>query len=376
MIEGSPNFLGGASLFHKNLARYLQLNHKNISISWIYFGKENKKYKKEGIEYIELKSPFFSTPFLISKSIIVSKFLKKNYFDILNTPWGIWINFHKKIKKQRIIQTFHGTAYYFNKNHFKRFNLFGKILILPLLIASYFVDRPNKKTDKLICVSDKVKEQVQSLYGKKNNMEVIRTGVDLKEFNLRNKAQTKKNLKLDPSKNYGLYIGGGGFWTKGLDRAINLGKEIHKIDNNFRLLIIGPDYQKVKHLLNHSFIIFLKNVPREKIPSYYSASDFFFCLSRYEGGAPTLVVSESMASGCLLVCSKDSKQEIVKDKENSIIIENFGKKDAKKILDIYRNKNLREKIIKNSIKSIKKISLEKWAKKYFQVLTNSKIKKI
>src|SRR5690606_8885140 len=139
---------------------------------------------------------------------------------------------------------------------------------------------------------------------------------------------------------------GGGYWTKGFDRAVKLGKEIYKLDKKFKLLVIGPDYKKVKHLLNEPFIIFLKDIPRGKMPLYYSASDIFFNMSRYEGGAPTLVTSEAMASGCLLVCSKDSEQEIVKDGENSLIISEFGKKDAKRVTDIFKNKKEKDKIIK------------------------------
>ena len=165
---------------------------------------------------------------------------------------------------------------------------------------------PSKKTDKFICVSEKVKKQVEKLYGKRKNIVVIRTGVNLKDFKIRNKTKTKIKLNLNPKKFYGLYVGGGGYWTKGLDRVIKLAGEINKINKKFKLIVIGPDEKKVKYLINKNFVIFLKNVPRKKMPYYYNASEVFFCMSRYEGGAPTLVVSEAMASGCLIVCSKDS----------------------------------------------------------------------
>jgi len=81
---------------------------------------------------------------------------------------------------------------------------------------------------------------------------------------------------------------------------------------------------------------------------------FFFCMSRYEGGAPTLVTSEAMASGCLVVCSKDSEQEIIEDKKNGLIIEEFGEKDAEKVLEILKDKKKKEEMIKNSIKNNKR----------------------
>ncbi|PIN71129.1 hypothetical protein COV77_03485 [Candidatus Pacearchaeota archaeon CG11_big_fil_rev_8_21_14_0_20_30_13] len=75
-----------------------------------------------------------------------------------------------------------------------------------------------------------------------------------------------------------------------------------------------------------------------------------------------------MASGCLLVCSKDSEQEIVEDNKTSLIIEKFDKSDAKRILEAYKSKVLKNEIIKNSFKKINELSLEKWGKKTAEVL--------
>ncbi|HIH51956.1 MAG TPA: glycosyltransferase family 4 protein [Nanoarchaeota archaeon] len=368
-INANPEFLGGYVLYHKNLIKYLQRNFKNLEINWVYLGKENRNFSKNGVHYFELKTNKLNSFLGIGNNFCLAKFFKKNYFDVINSIGGLWTYFYKKKKNQRIIQTFHGTVYYFNKNHLKRFNLFQKFLIFPLLLKSWFVERPHKKVDKIICVSEKVKKQAIKLYSfEDKQVSVIRTGVDLKEFKQRDKSKAKKFLNLNKDYFYGLYVGGGGYWTKGLDRAINLGKEIYQLDNSFRLLVIGPDYEKVKPLLNEPFIVFLKKIPREKMSFYYSASDLFFCMSRYEGGAPTLVVSEAMASGCLLVCSKDSEQEIVEDNKTSLIIEKFDKSDAKRILEAYKSKVLKNEIIKNSFKKINELSLEKWGKKTAEVL--------
>ena len=78
----------------------------------------------------------------------------------------------------------------------------------------------------------------------------------------------------------------GGYWIKRLDRAVKLSEEIYREDKNYRLIVIGPDYEKNKRFLNKEFIISLEKVQRDKISLYYSASDVFFCLSRYEGGLP------------------------------------------------------------------------------------------
>ncbi len=367
-VSFPPKFLGGTNLFNKNLIDYINSKKKDIAISWVYFGEKNRRYLKENVEYIELKTPLLQSPLSIRKSLALINFFKKNDFDVISARTGIWFHLYNKKKGQRIVQTFHGTRYYLNKNHYERLNLLQRGLLLVLLGTNWIVDRPGGETDKIICVSEKVKKQVQKLYGKNKKIVVIRTGVNLKKFKPRNKDKIRNELGLDKRGLYGLYIGRGGFWTKGLDRAINISKEIYKKNKQYRLIVIGPNLKKVKHLINNKFVIYIKEVEREKMPFYYNAADIFFCLSRYEGGAPTLVVSEAMASSCLVVCSKSSEQEIIENGKNGIILENFDEKDADKIMNVLNNKKKKEKIIQNSMKTISEISLEKWAEKCLDAL--------
>lgn len=369
-ISFSPELLGGTNLVNKNLINYIHSRKKDIEIYWVYFGKENKKYSKENVNYIELKSPIFSSPLSIRKSIKLAKFFRKNFFDVISARTGIWVNIYKKRDKQDIIQTYHGTRYYFNKNHFRRLNFIQKGLLFILLGTNWIVDKPSKEAKRLICVSEKVKRQVQKLYGNKNELVVIRTGVNLDNFKPRNIDNAKKILGLNEKYTYGLYVGKGGYWTKGLDRAINLSEKIYKKNNKYRLIVIGPDLKKIKKLLPRKFIMYIKEVKRDEMPFYYNISEIFFCMSRYEGGAPTLVVSEAMASGCFLVCSKDSQQEIIENEKNGLIINKFGEEDAERIIRILKDKKKKQKIIENSIKTIKNLSLEKWGEKYLNALMN------
>jgi len=367
-----PDFEGGIVLFQKNLINYIKSIKNPYDITWVYSGKRNIRYTKEGINYVELKTPktLFLEDMLFNAK--VSKFFKHNSFDIINSHaiWGHWMKKYKKKENQTLINTYHGATYPYYKVHLKRFGIINRILLSPLLLYGYLIEKPPiKMADKIICVSEKVKRQVEEVYWKRKNIFVIRTGVDLSSFKERNKNLVKKKLNLDENKIYGLYVGKGGYWIKGLDRAVNLSEEIYKENKNYRLIIIGSDYKKVKKIIyNKKSVIFLENIPRKKMPLYYNASDIFFCLSRYEGGAPTLVASEAMASGCLLVCSKDAEQEIIKNDKNGLIIKDFNKNDANKIINVLNDKKSKNEIIKNSIKTIKELSLAKWGEKYLRVL--------
>lgn len=366
-----PEFLGGISNYQNNLIKYLQSKDKNQDISWIYKSNRHENYKKDGINYIGIKVKKFPLIDDFIFNVKVRKFLKNNFFNIINSHaiWGYWMKKYKKNGIQTLIHTYHGVTYPYYKVHLQRFNFITRILMSPVLLYSYLIEKPPiKKADRIICVSEKVKDQVQNLYENVDKAFVIRTGVDLANFKARNKNLCRKELGLEKDKIYGLHVAKGGFWIKGLDRAVKLSEKIYEKNKNYRLIVIGPDYDKNKRFLNKEFIISLEGMSREKLSLYNSASDIFFCLSRYEGGAPTLVVSEAMASGCIVVCSEDSQQEIIHDKINGMIINQYGDKEAEEILKTINNTKTRDKIVENSLKSIKNLSLESWGKKYLELL--------
>ncbi len=374
-VGTDPNFDGGMSLYQKNVIKYLKKNYNNINITWVYTGKESKKYKKDEVNYVELKNIFPYPLNQIVDNFKILKYLNKNKFDIINSHavWGEWMRRYKRKDNERLIHTYHGVTYNFFRVHMLRFSFIMKALISPMLLFSYLIEKPPiKKADKIICVAEKVERELKELYNTNRDMEVLRTGVDLKDFNVKNKKDIRKKLNLEQDKIYGLYIGQGGYWRKGLDRAVKISEQIYKKNKNYHLLVIGADYKKVKKIIDgKEFLTYPpKRIPREEIPLYYNASDIFFCFSRYEGGAPIMTTSEAMASGCLLVCSKDAEQEIIKDKKNGLIIESFDEDDASKVIHILTNTEKRDKIIEDSIQTAKELSLEKWGEKYLDILLN------
>lgn len=370
-IGANPYFEGGVGLYQKNLIEYLKKNNREILSTVIWFGKENKSFEIGGVKYIQIQNKFPYPLDQIIDNIKIIRYLKKNNFDIINTHalWGFWMKFYKKNKKQRLIHTYHGVTYEYFKVHLKRFNILKKIILSPMLLFSYVLEKPPvNKADEIICVSEKVKNQLKNIYKSKREMNVLRTGVNLNEFKLRNKEDTRKKLNLDKEKLYGLYIGKGGYWIKGLDRAVKISQEIYKKNKNYRLIVIGAEKNKIKHLIEEDFIIYKEKVPREEISFYYNAADFLFYLSRYDGGAPTLVVSEAMASGCPIIFSKDSEQEIIKENKNGLILSTFNENAARKITETIQNKRKKRDIIKNSVNTIKEFSIEKWGREYSKII--------
>ena len=63
LISGSsPNFLGGVSLYQRNLIDYAKKQKLDLELIWIYAGENNRKYYLSGIKCVEIKSLKF--PFL------------------------------------------------------------------------------------------------------------------------------------------------------------------------------------------------------------------------------------------------------------------------------------------------------------------------
>ncbi len=372
ILDNNPHFLGGTAVYVMNIIDYLKKNKKAVEICCIYPGKENKEELKKDIRYIEIKTSL-SFPFkFFEYAKKVNHFLNTEKFDVINSHAmaGYFMSNFENKDHASLIHTYHGATYYFFKNHLQRPLGFEKIMAYPLMKLTEKIEHPPiNYSDKLIYVSNKVKRQSNELYGAGRKEIVINSGVDTSNFYPRSKEKCRMKLNMNKSAAYGLYVGRGGWWTKGLDRAIELSKEIRKLEPNFKLIVIGPDYKKVKKLIdkNKDLLTYLQVIERDKIAKYYSACDFFLCCSRYEGGAPTLSTAEAMASGCLIVCSKDSEQEVISNNKNGLIIDfekNNLKEEADRIL-----KNLKNaKMIKGAMQKIKNISGNEFLNKYVRVL--------
>jgi glycosyltransferase involved in cell wall biosynthesis len=372
LISGSsPEFLGGISLFQKNFIDYAEKSNLGLDFTWIYPGNKNRVYNLGSLNCVELETtniPFLKELNFAKKS---KKYLKENIFDIINThaDWGAGLKNYSKKSNQKIIHTYHGASVPYLKIQIKQFFFLKRLFLQPVIWISYYLEKiPYKRADKIICVSEKVKRDLEKLYGKRQSISVIRTGVDTKKFKSSPKDKSRKELGLNQNKIYGLYSGRGGYWIKGLDRAVNISKEIYKENKNFRLIVIGAAKNKCARYLEEPFIIHKDVVARKNLQKYYSVCDFFFALSRYEGGAPTLAVGEAMASGCLIIFSKDSKQEIIENNKNGLVINTFGKESANRIFGILKNKRKLKDIKASAIEGIKKFGLNEWGKKYFRIV--------
>ncbi|MBY0145118.1 glycosyltransferase family 4 protein [Neobacillus niacini] len=234
-----------------------------------------------------------------------------------------------------------------------------------------------KKFNNIICVSYKLANDINSIYGRSKNVYVINNGVQANPLDA-----TKENI-IDSDKVKLIFVGGikrG----KGILETIKAVKYI--IDNsdlNIHLDIYGSvenekimeeykrylTYNKLEnHVTYHGLI-----EDKKKLFSYYAQSTLQLCLSLYD--TFNVAVLESMAVGCPCIVSDCcGAKDIIRDGENGYIV-SLDKGTGTTILDILQevlhDKNKLQQLSKYSITTAKNNTWDMVAKKYYNLFNEN-----
>jgi len=215
-----------------------------------------------------------------------------------------------------------------------------------------YVQAYYNRCDIIITPSIAMKKEMIA-HGIKKPIKILSNGVDLKKFYPK---KIKKNGKTI------LHVGRISY-EKNIDVLIKAFKIALKKHPNSKLLIAGkgPDIEKLKkeagNYLNRS-IRFLGPVPHEKLVEVYSRADIFATASTIESEG--LVILEAMACS-LPIIGVDALAipYVVKHGKNGFIATPGNAEDiAKYILKLIENSSLRRKMGAESLKMIKKYSLD------------------
>ena len=176
-----------------------------------------------------------------------------------------------------------------------------------------------------------------------------------------------------PHPSYGIAGGMEASRTRELARKIpNFSASSIKDLEDFELTIIGDgkELKKLKSLSRSGILArqhkikFLGRLSHKKVLEQMQTANIFILPSVDETFG--MVYLEAMASGCVTVCTKnDGIDGIIKDGENGFLTEATVDGIKETLLKIKSTKNI-EKIIKNSIETVKKYSPEACAEKYLE----------
>ncbi|MDD5455383.1 MAG: glycosyltransferase [Candidatus Ratteibacteria bacterium] len=250
---------------------------------------------------------------------------------------------------------------------------------VPIIIAnehnvdqwkSYFqksIDRfLAKRTDKIIAVSNAVRQFYQSIGIPPEKFRLIYNGVELNKFGNKNIRKTKrKELGIDDQT---CVIGTVGriHPQKGHELLVKITEELLLEHKALLFLIIGKGYlekkltRKIKTLNLSEHFLFLGE--REDIPELLSCMDIFALPSLREG-FPNAIM-EAMASSLPVVATDvGGIREIMIDNETGFIIPPADSRQLyEKLLKLIHDKDLRGKMGNAGHERVKQFSIEKMAK--------------
>src|SRR2546428_7204487 len=122
----------------------------------------------------------------------------------------------------------------------------------------------------VVAVSYRVLREVESFYGVRGR--VIPNGIDTTAFRPMGQARGRDTLGLPPDATIGLFVGRPDH-TKGYDTFLRVARRMPEV----QFLVAGGSRTAPRNQGP------LRRIPASHMPWWYSASDFFFLPSRYEG---------------------------------------------------------------------------------------------
>ncbi|MBW9221857.1 glycosyltransferase [Methanothermococcus sp. SCGC AD-155-C09] len=216
-------------------------------------------------------------------------------------------------------------------------------------IGRIFFNYAIKHCDRIICVSNYLKEQLPKDYRSKT--EVIYNGVDFNIF---------QDIGVD--EDYGLFVGSL-VLQKGLPTLINAIKDI---DFNFKIIGDGPLFNDIRNYITRKNIKNIELLGRRdhlEVSEYIKRCSFLVLPSISEGLGMTLL--EAMASGkCVIGSNVGGIPELIIDNYNGFLFEVNNSRMLRERIEILVNdRDLRIKLGKNGVEFSKNFSWEAIVKK-------------
>jgi glycosyltransferase involved in cell wall biosynthesis len=218
-----------------------------------------------------------------------------------------------------------------------------------------------KKVDKIIAVVEEGKQRIVKYGIPENKVTVISNLEDIDSFN---KIKIDNNLLNKFKEKFVIFYVGGFGPHRGIDTAIKSLDYLKDKILNLKLVLVGGGNvyeQEMKNLsrkLNVTdFVDFEGWQPFDKIPSYIEASDI--CLVPYNSSIQTNASSpnklfEYMLKGKPVITSDcKSLERTIKETKGGLVFKAGDSKDlAEKIIYLYKNEPIREKIGEAGQKSV------------------------
>lgn len=245
-----------------------------------------------------------------------------------------------------------------------------------------FTKRVLREAERIISVSEVLKNEAEQIEKTKKEIEVIYMGCDLELFNFNaNKRFELRNEHIINPNDFVLLFIGSLIRSKGVFELAEAFYHLTKRYNNVRLFLvgIGTDEKDLRGLFTSygiaDKVFFVGPVPHNEIPNWLSFSDVLVLPTLYEG-LPNVVL-ESMACERPVVATKvGGIPEAVEDGESGILVEKGDVNGLiQAIVTLIENPDLRLKMGQAGRKIVEErfswdISTNKLIKVYEEVILN------
>lgn len=293
-------------------------------------------------------------PFLDMK---LRKTLKDRNFDIIHchSPVTLCAYIEKYAKKRGIpvIFTVH-TKYHEEINAHVKSRLLRKIAI------SYLI-RNMRKADVCLAVSEGAKKMLKEVYRVDTPCTVVPNGAELGEFNVSDEeiAEIRKEYGIC-DKDFVAFTVGRLTAVKNFPLAIDAVKILADEGIPVKLIIVGSgDYEKElkKHVKEYGLeerIIFTEQIKeKRKLAAIYEAADLFLMTSTFD--TSSLAVKDAYATALPVLAIKGSSPaDGIEDGKNGFLSEENAEDFAKRIREIYSEKEKLKEIGKTGKKDLYK----------------------
>lgn len=225
--------------------------------------------------------------------------------------------------------------------------------------------------DKIICVSQKVKEDFSSIFGAEYPIEVLYNTNDTKQIIEKSK---KQNINMDLSSDVNVFSVGRLEEQKGYDRLIYSHKRLLDEGYGHHIYILGGGslektlkQQCVELGVSDTFhFLGYKDNPY----AYLAQADVFICSSRREGFSTAVTESLILGIPCVSTNCSGAEELLGENNEYGIVVENSEEGIYLGLKEMLSNPLLRKKYAELAQKRGKNFSTEKTVQKVKELLEN------
>ena len=217
------------------------------------------------------------------------------------------------------------------------------------------------KADKIVVISDAIKEELQKRGISPDEIVALPNGVDLDIFSPQPKSieiREKYNLS---NKKVILFLGKFQPWEQ-LDEVVKIFAQVKKRQNDVKLLLVGdgPDRKKIEKTIKEYVltkdVTITGFVPFSDVPKYYSVCDVFVMVRpatpQLDKTTPIKPL-EAMAMGKVVVSTDvGGMREIIEDGKTGFLVSHSMDAIVDKTIEVLNNPQLQEEIGANARKYI------------------------